>query len=155
MSTGWGIDPTYEHTFSTGRTAVLRRVVNLFAVVRHSALGLALMGHLEKAAAGQLQDPSVALDVLEAVVVATWAKPEVMPPGDDRERVADERVQFDDLFTEEVSETYDLWQASLEDVARFRNGSAGARNGSGGEGVADPPKPAPRPRARKRAGVAD
>lgn len=154
MTSGWDTASIgREHVFTSGRTALLRKQVNLFTIARNSALGPALLGHLDQAAEGELKDPNVALEVVEAIVVTMWIAPEVMAPGDERDPVPGERVRFDDLFTEEVNETVELWQASLEDAARFRDGAAGNGDGGGGAGLAGTAKPASRPRARKRAGV--
>ena len=149
----WGPPPTREHTFSTGRTAELREHVNVYEAARGSVLGLALIGHLEQAARGELSDGDVAIEVMAAIVRGMWAKPEVMPDGDEREPVPDERVPLSWLRTEEVNETAELFMASFEDAARFRGESAGTGDGARGEGVGRSAKPAPRARARKRAGV--
>lgn len=150
----WGAEPTFAHTFSTGRAAQLRRVVNLFRVARSSALGPALIATLEQAKAGELKDPHLAFEVMDAVVAAMWERPQVVLPGDTRERVPGELVHIDDLTTEEITETYELWEASLHDAARFRGGTAGTGNGAGGKGVAHAAKRPAGARPRKRAGVA-
>jgi hypothetical protein len=148
----WNSD-TFEHTFSTGRAATLRRVVNLYTIARNSTLGPALLGHLDAAAVGELRDPVAGLAVMEAIVATVWVEPEVMAPGDEREPVEDERIRFSDLYTEEVNETVELWQTSVEDAARFRDGSNGDGGGEDRARVGKAAKPGARASARKRGGV--
>lgn len=150
---GWDESPTFRHTFSTGRSAVVRRVINLYTVARHSIIGPEVWRLFEKHDKGLKLTPIEGLEMLEAVVATLWVEPQVMVPEDEREREPGVRIRFDDLAQQEIDETWGLWEEVWQRAARFRGEPAGGPGGADGAGVVEPAEPAARAAGGKPRGV--
>lgn len=128
----WGSNER-EVTFTTGRTATLRGVVNVFA--------------MEAVESGD--DPELTTGrAMQQIVQYMWIRPTVFaidewPPDEAWATTHPDEpcVSFADLHTEEVLETIDLWKEGAEKARRFRGDAAGDGGGPGGAGVGDTSKP--------------
>lgn len=141
---GWG-ENTRTHTFSTGRSATLRRTVNIFAVATATGLGVDMVD-------GQ-HDPNLSAgEVVLGILQYLWLDPIVLGPAE-RAGKGVTGVSFSDLDTAEVIESLELWKEAATSAARFRGDAPRDGSGSGGAGVADSPKPPPRATRRKSGSV--
>lgn len=167
---GWESNEV-DHTFSTGRTMLIRRSLPLQWLILRAvdaedpelAHGLSEWfekGELGEEIAGdkrgQLQ---MAARVEQAVVEAMFIRPRVHwnpedMPAAQYASAGEGEVPFHisaaDLRDAEISEALELAFKGVAEATRFREDFAGEDGGGGGEGVGSKPKPRPRARAGKR-----
>lgn len=149
---GWLPDTT-EHTFKdSGRTAVIVASPNVYALFSNEELA----PHLEAFQKGELNEPAVALRIVEEIVRMMMVRPRIarqdepLPEGQDHDDP--EVVPYEALQMAEVDELAELWMEEHAKAERFRGESDGDDAGGDGEGVGNDPKPARRSGSRKPAG---
>lgn len=140
---------TREHTFSTGRQAVLRQSLPVTVVIdRALERGITdIVSSLGQVAEGTLADPEKGWAIACLLTQAMFVEPRLYLPGEVPE---EDWVPIEALEDEERTETLEIALAEVAGTARFRGDGGGDGDGEGGEGVADPPKPARGSGARNR-----
>lgn len=129
-----GRRPDREHTFRSGRSAVIREVHNAVAVFGNPVLA----PYMADYEAGQLTDPAVAVAICREVVRLCLVEPRLV---DDDADVGEGVVTLEDLMQDEIDELVELWQVNIEAAATFREVPAGQGRGGGGAGVGGKSKP--------------
>jgi hypothetical protein len=137
-----GVSAPREHTFASGRVAVIRDITNIFEVFGNPVLA----EHINDFESGAISDPQVAMAICREVARLSLVSPRLAGDGDE---VSEEVIPFEALWQEEIDELVDMWQDRLERAARFRGERAGKSGGGGGGDVGAAPKSRARPRAGK------
>lgn len=143
--TGWAL-PQEEITFrTTGRTAVVQDAPNVYAIFSSDDLA----PYLDEFTEGKLTDPVVAMRITEEIVRVQMVNPRVARRGEEIPAGSEDVVPYEAIQTTEIDELVERWSATVERVARFREGHASPRSGKGGAGVGGKAKRPARPAAGK------
>lgn len=168
---GWESNEV-EHTFTSGRTMVIRRALSMQWLILRSVedgdpeLASGLSEWFEKGTLDQPPDETpesrmaqlqTAAKVERAVVEGMFIRPRVywdpesLPPG---AFVPDGEIPLHilaaDLRDDELSEILELAFKGVAEASRFRGEPDGDDGGKGGKGVGAKPKPRARASTRKR-----
>ena len=130
-----------DHTFSTGRTATLRRKLPVQVMIRHALEAgeddiITRLGEMER---GELTDAATALRIQDSMVIAMFVHPRVVLPGDHVESNG-VVISIDDLDDAEITEVVTMAMEGVAEATRFRGDGSGAGDGEDGEGVEPKPK---------------
>ena len=152
-----------EHTFSTGRTFVIRQsipmTVLLFKAIEDGDPELAegLSEWVEGGGEIQVKDETaearmssmrMAGKITRAIIEAMFLSPRVV--WESEGPLAGDTILVEDLRDEEMNEVIEIAMKSVQEAARFREDDAGLNGGAGGEDVEQKPKRAARPKSGKR-----
>jgi len=145
-----------EHTFRTGRTAVIRDVLSAAEVYGDPDLEDArLAADAERIAAEEAgieydeDDPgpkAIAAGMVMAGVVARkmLVKPRIADPGEDVPDGSEEVCTLGAFYDDELGELMELWQSHQERAATFREKPSGGRSVGSGKTVGNAAKRPPR-----------
>lgn len=146
---GW-LPQSIEHTFTTGRSAVIADAPNVYAVFGDEEIAPYLADFQQ----GGLDDPTVGMRIAEEVARSMMVRPRIARRGEsiptDQDPDDPEVIPYSAMNAGEVDELLEMWTQSIERAARFREDRDGDGDGADGEDVGDKPKPRPRAKSRKR-----
>lgn len=133
-------------TLPSGNTARLRAALPVYTLLRTGLLDAESLRALEKAQQGELDDPELAVRLVDVVCEAMFVEPRVTAAGENGS------VAVDDLDQDDVDRVLELAFGGTPDDG-FPERANGAGNGENSEVLGAKPKSAARPRARKPAGA--
>ena len=133
---------TREHTFSTGRTALINPNPNFFELMQ--------VVDLEQIAEGGLPT----FDALRSIATLVFVQPKIVDTLDDCDEAGTERITLGHLDSSETLEMFDLFREVMDSAARFQHERLSVDDGEDGGEVDDKPKPPARSSKRKSRSVA-
>lgn len=150
----WGI-PQREHTFASGRVAILREQLPLHVLVRTATADddLDLLESLRRLESGDLTDPGAAIRLQDAIVSAMFIRPRVVLQGAEDLADGEDTVTIDAIRDEELDEVVAMAMEGVADAARFRGDAGGSGGRKDGASVAKGAKRGARTPARKSRGA--
>jgi hypothetical protein len=131
----WAAPRTREHTFSTGRTATLRRDLPMRDLVRRGVWDDELAAALALALDNALEDEALAVRLWDAVVMGMFVDPQIVP--DDQVDAAARRFPISVLADAEMDETVAAAFGGPASAASFPDVGADEPGAGGGDDVAD------------------
>ena len=132
----WDVE-TVEHTFSTGRTGVLRKHASFFQ-----------MAHVMDPESGGAIEGVGMGEFTFAVLTSFFVKPRIV--AEPELALGENDMWWGNLRDEEIVETLEMWKSQVADSDRFRAVAAGVSDGASGAGVGGKAKPARRARRPAR-----
>lgn len=124
MGSGWHLD-RIEHTFSTGKKAILRPSPNLIGAFAEVSM--------EEIEEGRVTEAMIAVDRVHGILRAMFVDPQILDFGE--ETIDEHRISWNELTPQEIAEALGIWKEAAAKAASFRQKQARARGGANGAGV--------------------
>jgi hypothetical protein len=149
----WGTADVETVTLPSGNSAQLKKKLNIWSLVRSGAMSQEMVAAFDKAAAGQLDDLDMAVQLNDAILEAMFVEPEVFVPDDEDVDQPDGSLHVDQIDDADIEFVLNRAFGGAREAAAFRGDGDGSGDGADGEGVGQGAKRAARGGAGKSGGA--
>jgi hypothetical protein len=148
----WGTADVETVTLPSGNSAQLKKKLNIWSLVRSGAMSQEMVAAFDKAAAGQLDDLDMAVQLNDAILEAMFVEPLVFVPDEESEQ-PEGALHVDQIDDADIEFVLKRAFGGAREAAAFRGDGDGSGGGADGKGVGQGAKRAARGGAGKSGGA--